>query len=430
MNAEIEPFNIRVSDDFLADLQTRLGYARYPHELNLPKGEEWSYGTPVSEVKDLVEYWKSGFDWRTWEAELNAKLPQFTTLVDTGDSVHGSMKIHFAHRKSSRPNAIPLLFVHGWPGHFAEVMKMADELVEPADPKHPAFHLVAPSIPGYGFSEPPSAPGIGVKRTAAVFDHLMRRLGYGRYLAQGGDWGASVVRSLAIWHQDSCKGVLSNMLVVDKSLVLWHPMTMLYMDKTLILRHPIIMLKLALGYLGAPGGYSSVEMDSLRKTARHQEVGLAYEIIQKQRPQTLGIALTDSPVGLLAWILEKLHSWVADYPWTKDEILLFVMLNWIPGPAPSLRYYKENLEPSCEGENIQTVLTRWSPTPLGVSIFKSDIWQFPDDFGSMVQPLKYVKRHDRGGHFAAWEAPDLLLDDIREFTKIIVEKDSSIIARE
>ncbi|KAG8853919.1 hypothetical protein FRB96_007928 [Tulasnella sp. 330] len=407
----MEPFKIAVSDDVLADLKFRLEHARYPQELNLQVGEEWSYGTPVNEVKELVEYWKTGFDWRSLEADLNANLPQFMDSVETGDAVHGTMKIHFAHKRSTRSNA---------------VMKIAEELVEPTDPKHPAFHLVSPSIPGYGFSEAPTAPGFGVKRTAAVFDNLMKRLGYTHYLAQGGDWGATIARALAVWHHESCKGIATNMLIVYPKRLLWHP---------------IMLLKILLGALGVPGGYSSAEMGSLAKTYKHLNFGTAYEIIQKQRPQVTThrsssamfkadlLPRKDSPTGLLAWILEKLHSWTDNYQWTKDEILLFVMLNWIPGPAPSFRFYNENLEASDGVKDLIHIQSAWSPIPMGVSIFESDIYQFPDDFGSVVQPLKYVKRHSRGGHFAAWETPEILLGDIREFAKIVVADDPTLISK-
>ncbi|KAG8896494.1 hypothetical protein FRB99_008861, partial [Tulasnella sp. 403] len=312
---EITPFKIEVTDGFLDDLKTRLRTTRYPDEIHLPAGEEWSYGTPVNVVKDLVEYWQNDFDWRTVEKRLNTKLPQFMTEIETGDDAQGSLKIHFAHVRSSRPHAIPLLVIHGWPGNFAEVLKMVDELTEPSDPRHPAFHVVAPSIPGFCFSQPPRAPGFGLRSSANVFDRLMKKIGYPHYIAQGGDWGAFIVRALAIWHPDSCRGILSNMFAVHPALLLWHP---------------IMASKLLLGYLGAPGGYNKFEMEGLKRSLQFMTKPQGYSAIQSQKPQK-------------------------------------------------------------------------SSVPLGVSIFKEESLQFPDEFGSIVQPLKFVKRHQRGGHFAAWE---------------------------
>ncbi|KAG9039362.1 hypothetical protein FRB95_010650 [Tulasnella sp. JGI-2019a] len=408
MDAIIEPYTLHVPDELLADLKLRLEHTRYPQELNLPAGQEWSYGTPVNEVRDLVDYWKTSFDWRKVEVELNTKLPQFTTVIDTGVAEHGSLKIHFAHRRSSRPNAIPLLFIHGWPGNFAECLKMVDELVEPADPKHPAFRVVSPCIPGYGFSDPPTAPGFGLRRTADVFDKLMKRLGYSQYITQGGDWGSFVARGLALWHPESCRAILVNLFVVHPSLLIWHP---------------IMLVKTILGSFGVPGGYSAEQMNGLKITEEFQKTGSAYSKIQAQRPQTLGFAMTDSPAGLLSWVREKYHAWTHNYPWTKDELLMFTMLYWIPGPAPSFRFYRENMEGQDGGKDWDAILKGWSSVPLGVSTFKGEICQFPDEWGCMLQPLKFIRRHDRGGHFAAWEVPELLLDDIREFTNIVLMKE-------
>ncbi|KAG8858263.1 hypothetical protein FRB96_005393 [Tulasnella sp. 330] len=307
MSTNIDPYTLKVSDELLADLKSRLEHTRYPQELNLPAGQEWSYGTPISAVKDTVEYWKTTFDWRKCEANLNTKLPQFTTGIDTGIAAHGSLK----------------LFIHGWPGNFAERLKMVDELAEPADLKHPAFHVVSPSIPGYGFSDPPTAPGFGIRRAADVFDKLMKRLGYSHYITQGGDWGALIARGLALWHQESCRAILVNMFVLHPSLLLWNPR---------------LLLKTILGFLGAPGGYPAIQINNLKGVFEFQKTGAAYQKIQSQKPQSLGFAMTDSPAGLLAWVREKYHAWAEEgYQWTNDDLCMFTMLYWIPGPTPSFR---------------------------------------------------------------------------------------------
>ncbi|KAG8863177.1 hypothetical protein FRB96_009359 [Tulasnella sp. 330] len=372
-NHDIIPFKIQVQDDFLADLKARLELTRYPHELNLSNGEEWSYGIPVTvgtrantedaTVKDLVEYWKAEFDWRKAEKALNAKLPQYTAEIDTGRPEHGTLKIHFAHRTSSRPDAIPLLFVHGWPGNFSEVTKIVDALTEPTDPGQPAFHVVSPSLPGFGFSEAPTAPGFNLRRIADVFDKLMMKLGYMHYLAQGGDWGSMIIRGLALWHRESCSGILNNMMIA-------HP--------TLLVSHPIMVVKLLLGYFGVPGGYSKPEIDGLMSTNDFANKASAYRAIQEQTPQTLGYAMTDSPIGLLAWLAEKYTLWPPDYKWDKDEILTWVMLYWIRGPTPSFRLYKEH-NPGVYDDDSWKIMTAWSPVPLGVTTFKDDIIQFPDE---------------------------------------------------
>ncbi|KAG9028110.1 hypothetical protein FRB95_006834 [Tulasnella sp. JGI-2019a] len=410
-NDDVTPFKIHVHNDDLADLQIRLALTRYPQELNLPADAKWSYGIPVNIVKELVEYWKTEFDWRKAESALNAKLPQYTTVIDTGTSEHGSLNIHFAHRRSSRLDAIPLLFVHGWPGNFSEISKIAEALTEPNDGNQCAFHIISPSLPGFGFSDAPKAPGFNLRRIADVFDKLMKKLGYSRYVAQGGDWGSMIIRGMALWHHDSCGGILNNMMIA-------HP--------TLVIRHPIMAAKLVLGYFGIPGGYSKAEIGGLISTNDFTNNASAYRAIQEQTPQTLAFSMTDSPAGLLAWLAEKYMLWSPDYKWNKDEILTWTMLYWIAGPAPTFRLYKEH-NPGVYDDDSWKIMTAWSSVPLGVATFKDDIIQFPDDFGSMVQPLKYVKRHDCGGHYAAWEHPDFLVHDIQEFTKIVVANDPSFL---
>ncbi|KAG8986915.1 hypothetical protein FRB90_003700, partial [Tulasnella sp. 427] len=286
------------------------------------------------------------------------------------------------------------------------VLKMIDELTEPSDPKHPAFHVVSPSIPGFGFSQPPSKPGFGIKDTAEVFDKLMRRLGYYHYLAQGGDFGGMVVRALAVWHPESCRGIHTNFLVM-------HPI--------LLLLHPIMMGKIFLGFIGAPGGYTPVEMTGMRPTIDFfiKEEGVGYSIIQRQAPQTLGFAMTDSPAGLLAWIREKYEAWTDKYDWSKDEILTWTMLYWIPGPTSSFRYYKENFNTEKGTKELHKLIKSWSNVPLGVSTFPKESIQWPNEVGGMVQPLKFSRRHESGGHFAAWEKPDLLARDIQDFAAIV-----------
>ncbi|QRV80290.1 epoxide hydrolase [Ceratobasidium sp. AG-Ba] len=306
---DIHPFNIAISDHDLTDLYRRLELTRLPDELNLPVDEAWDWGVPLGVLKPVIEYWRTKYDWRAVEAKINETLPQFSTHVDSRD--HGSLQVHLVHKRSNHQNAIPLLFVHGWPGNFLEVSKMIDELTNPTDPKHPSFHVVAPSLPGFVFSQRASTPGMDTIATAFLFDKLMSKLGYKHYIAQGGDWGARVCRALAMYHQDTCLGTHSNLISYG------FPSTW---------RNPVISLKIALGKQGLPGGYSSSEIEGLKRGSDFVTTGNAYMKLQGTRPQTLAVTLSDSPVGLLAWIGEKLYAWTDNYHWTPEEWITWVML--------------------------------------------------------------------------------------------------------
>ncbi|KAG8712181.1 hypothetical protein FRC11_000778, partial [Ceratobasidium sp. 423] len=322
---EIKPFAISVPDDQLDQLRKKLELTRLPDELELPAGQEWEWGIPLAVLKPVVDYWRTQYDWRAVEERINRTLPQFTTYVESAK--HGQQEVHFVHKRSENPNAIPLIFVHGWPGNFLEVSKIIEELVSPKDPKHPSFHVVAPSLPGYVFSQRASTPGMNAIGTAYLFDKLMGKLGYTYYVAQGGDWGSRVVRAMAVHHQDTCLATHSNLTTGSSPT---------------LSRNPIMILKTTLGYAGLPGGYPKDEMDGIARIKEFMATGTGYSQIQGTRPQTLAVGLTDSPIGLLAWIGEKLYVWTDNYPWTPEELITWTMLYWINGPAGGLRYYKEN----------------------------------------------------------------------------------------
>ncbi|CEL56141.1 hypothetical protein RSOLAG1IB_07594 [Rhizoctonia solani AG-1 IB] len=313
----------------------------------------------------------------------------------------------------SVPPLLPLIFVHGWPGNFLEVSKIIDDLVDPKDPKHPSFHVVAPSLPGYVFSQRASTPGMNATGTAHLFDKLMKKLGYQQYVAQGGDWGALVVRAMAVHHQDTCLATHSNMNFIYPSP--W--------------KNPIMTLRSALGLAGLPGGYPKDEMDALTTNKEFQVTGAGYHRIQGTRPQTLAVGLTDSPVGLLAWIGEKLHVWTDSYPWTPEELITWTMLYWIRGPAGGLRYYKENsfIGSSELLEEFNQLRFSWSPTLFGFSWFPKEPIGAPLEWAGIGQQLIYSKKHSRGGHFAAWEVPELLTNDIQEFVAIVLEKEPRLL---
>ncbi|KAJ1302727.1 hypothetical protein OPQ81_003041 [Rhizoctonia solani] len=408
---DIKPFNLAVPDDQINQLRAKLDLTRLPDELNLPDGHEWDWGIPLAVLKPVIDYWRTKYDWRAVEERINRTLPQFTTCVESAK--HGQQEVHFVHKRSNDPNAVPLIFVHGWPGNFLEVSKMIDELTNPKDPKHPSFHVVAPSLPGFVFSQRAETPGMDAVGSSYLFDRLMQKLGYKYYMAQGGDWGAAVCRSFALNHQETCLATHLNMSLVP-------PPT--------LFKNPIVTLKIALGFAGLPGGYPADDVAGIKRAQDFQKNETGYSKIQATRPQTLAVALNDSPVGLLAWIGEKLHIWTDNYPWTPEEWITWTMLYWINGPAGGLRYYKEHawiMQPHTPDmyEQHKRFLHEWSPTPLAFSSFPKELVRLPLEWNGVNQNLVYAKKHDKGGHFAAWEVPELLVDDIRNFAQLVLVKE-------
>ncbi|CAE6472820.1 unnamed protein product [Rhizoctonia solani] len=425
---DIHPFTISVPDSDLTELYKKLELTRLPDELDLPINQQWEWGMPVAVLKPVIDYWCTQYDWRAVEERINRTLPQFTTHIES--RAHGSQNIHFVFKKSKNPSALPLLFVHGWPGNFLEVSKMIDELTNPLDPKHPAFHVVAPSLPGFVFSDRTSTPGMDAIGTAFVFDKLMIKLGFKHYLAQGGDWGARVCRALAIYHKESCLGTHANLISYGAP-TFW--------------RNPLISLKLVLGGKGIPGGYSAEEMAGLQRMQEFLTSGNAYMRLQGTRPQasaevvqtkcvcsdlikSLAYALTDSPAGLLAWIGEKLYAWTDNYPWTPEELITWTMLYWIKGPGGGLRYYKENhiIHRGNRAGPHAELEFGWSSTPFAFSLFPKEVAPLPLEWAGLRQNLVYAKKHNKGGHFAAWEVPELLCEDIREFARIVERLDGRL----
>ncbi|ELU41150.1 ATP binding protein [Rhizoctonia solani AG-1 IA] len=391
--ADIRPFTISVPDDDLTELYKKLELTRLPDELDLPSGQEWEWGIPLAVLKPTIDYWREKYDWRAVEKNINRTLPQFTTTVQSRN--HGSQSVHFVFKKSDNPTAIPLLFVHGWPGNFLEVSKMVDELANPSDPKHPAFHVVAPSLPGFVFSERASTPGMDVIGTAFVFDGLMTKLGFKHYLAQGGDWGSRVCRALALYHKETCLGTHANLISYGAP-TFW--------------RNPIIGLKLVLGANSIPGGYSADEMEGVRRVQEFGTIGNAYMKIQGTRPQ--------------------LYAWSDNYPWTPEELITWTILpvDEHLGPAGGLRYYKDNhiIQRGNRSGPHGELEFAWSSTPFAYSLFPKEIAPVPFEWAGLRQNLVYAKKHNKGGHFAAWEVPELLSEDIREFARIVQKQDERL----
>ncbi|BFZ54935.1 hypothetical protein PYCC9005_001972 [Savitreella phatthalungensis] len=382
------PFKVDVPEETLDLIQKKLALTRLPDELELEEKDQWKWGAPKHEIESLVNHWRNGYDWRSVERRIN-EMPQFMMHVQADGQE--SIDVHFVHALSKRPNAKPLLFVHGWPGNFTEVEKVLPLWTDPKNPDDQAFHVIAPSLPGFCFSEANKKPGFGIFEMAATLNQLMIQLGYERYIAQGGDWGSFVCRALARRHSDNCRAIHTNMFVVRPP------------SKANVYEVAKYLL----------GGYSTREIDDLTATQKFVDEETGYQAIQGTKPQTLNYALADSPVGQLAWIREKLYTWTDSYPWTKDEIITWAMLYYVNN-QPATRIYKEfiRIRGSFIGDHI--------PVPVAVSNFPKEIYRMPQSWiRKVAQQLLGWYQHDKGGHFAATEQPEALAADLQKFVKVL-----------
>jgi len=381
--AAIRPFTIRVPEAVLTDLRARLDKARLPEPL---QGDGWTHGTDIRYLRELVAYWRNGFDWRAAERRLN-QFEQFITNID-------GLDIHFIHRRSKQPGALPLLITHGWPGSIAELTKIIGPLTEPAahgGQAGDAFHVVMPSIPGFAFSDQPREPGFDPARIAAVESRLMARLGYSRYGAQGGDWGSIISTQVALNDAPHVVGLHLNMC-----------------------------------FGGAPAGtdptagLSAAERERLAARQAFQAEETGYQQIQGTKPQTIGVALNDSPVGLAAWIVEKFRTWCdcngnPETVFTKDELLTNIMLYWVTQTAASSAriYYESRHAPP------SPAAARRIEVPTACADFPKEIIWSPRRWLERRYNITRWTEMPRGGHFAALEQPQLLVDDIRAFFRTV-----------
>ncbi|KAI9839840.1 MAG: hypothetical protein M1819_000030 [Sarea resinae] len=385
--ASITPYSINVPDEQLKKLKQKLELAEFPDEL---EETGWAYGAPLADIKRLAAYWKDGFDWRKAEKHLNT-FPQFTTPITVDAFKEDPLDIHFVHQTSPVKGAIPLLFVHGWPGSFYEVLKLLPLLAK-TDKDAPAFHIVAPSLPNFGFSGVVKKKGFGLHHYAEVCHKLMLKLGYTEYASQGGDWGFYITRAIDLLYPEHVKASHMN-------LVFGHPPS--------FTSEPLQALKHAV----TP--YTEAEKAGLARSQWFVQEGSGYFLEQSTRPQTLGYSLTDSPVGLLAWIYEKLHDWTDSYPWTDDEVLTWISIYAFStaGPAASVRIYYECYHQLRYG---RTELEGWIPTvPIGLSYFPKEVSVVPKSWGRTMGPVVYEAEYAAGGHFAAHEKPEDIAKDLK-----------------
>jgi pimeloyl-ACP methyl ester carboxylesterase len=381
---EIRPFQLDIPEEALEDLRRRIQATRLPSKELV---EDRSQGVQLATIQELTTYWATEYDWRKAEARLNA-LPQFMTEIDEVD-------IHFIHVRSDHEDALPLVMTHGWPGSVIELLETVGSLTDPTahgGKSEDAFHLVLPSLPGYGFSGEPVEVGWDLDRTARAWAELMRRLGYTRYVAQGGDVGAGVTDAMSRQAPESLIGIHTNLLVP------------------------------ALGGTMPTG--TDEERAAAAQIATFQQSGNGYFIEMATRPQTIGYALLDSPVALAAWILDHdtdsyhkiSHAFVDGEPvgnLTRDHILDNVTLYWLTGTgASAARSYWEAYGPDAPAAGRQPLPP--SSIPVGFTTFPGEIWRTPRSWVEASYPnVIYFNEVDKGGHFAAWEEPELFSEELR-----------------
>jgi pimeloyl-ACP methyl ester carboxylesterase len=373
----IEPFEIRVEDAVLEDLRDRLARTRFPDQID---GTGWEYGLPVEYLRELVQYWRDVYDWRAAEARLN-RFEHFRTEID-------GQSIHFVHARSPHADAMPLLLTHGWPGSIAEFLDVIPRLTAPeahGGRAEDAFHVVAPSLPGYGFSEPTRTRGWDTWRVARAFTELMQRLGYTRYGAQGGDWGAQVSTRIGLVDPEHCAAIHLNMPIGERPKDASTPL-------------------------------SEEDQATLAAMAHFQREESGYANEQATKPQTLGAALNDSPAGLLAWIVEKFRTWSdcdgdVERRFTKDRMLTNIMLYWVTATGHSAgRLYYEATKAGRFGPQGARV-----EVPTGAAVFPREIVRPPRRWAEHSYNITHWTEMPSGGHFAAMEEPGLLVDDVRAF---------------
>ncbi|MBV1933034.1 MAG: epoxide hydrolase [Porticoccaceae bacterium] len=371
-NDAVKPFKIAVSDEILDDLKQRLANTRWPEKETV---DDWSQGIPLAYTQEVCKYWLEEYDWRAREALLN-RYDQFTTELDGID-------IHFIHARSPHANARPLVMTHGWPGSIVEFQKVIGPLVDPVahgGDAADAFHVVCPTLPGYGFSGKPNKAEWDVVKIAAAWNKLMLRLGYDKYFAQGGDWGGLVTANIGMQNLGNCEAIHLNIVIVEPD-----PATM--------------------------DDLSDLEKSALAGTKHYFDNDSGYSKQQSTRPQTVGYGLTDSPAGQLAWVLEKYWSWMdcdghPENVVSRDELLDNIMLYWCTASAASsARLYWHSFNDLSTDEII---------LPTGCSVYPKEIFRASRRWAERrYKNLIHWSELERGGHFAAFEVPEVFINEVR-----------------
>jgi len=379
MTDAVTPFRIAVSDEVLRDLKSRLRQTRWPEAEPV---DDWSQGAPLAWIQEVCRYWAESYDWRAREARLN-RFAQFTTPID-------GLDIHFLHARSPHPEAMPLIVTHGWPGSIVEFHKVIEPLSNPTahgGKAEDAFHVICPSLPGFGFSAKPTATGWGVDRIARAWAVLMARLGYVRYGAQGGDWGSAVTASLGAQDAAHCAGIHVTLAMASRPTDTQAP--------------------------------SPQAARALKGIKHYADWDSGYSKQQATRPQTLGYGLTDSPAGQAAWILEKFWAWTDcdGHPENilgRDELLDNVMLYWATATATSsARLYWESFGPKRRANHVVTV-------PTGVAVYPKEIvTPVREWMASGYTDIRHWREMPKGGHFAAFEQPELFVEDVRDYFRTL-----------
>ncbi|MBN6039927.1 epoxide hydrolase family protein [Amycolatopsis sp. 195334CR] len=377
MPQDVQVFEAHATDVDLDDLRARLAAARLPEAETVhraaPDPRRWDQGVPLADLVELVDYWRTDYDWRAFEKRLD-QVGQFRTTID-------GLGIHFLHRRSARPDATPLLLTHGWPGSVAEFVDVVDELADPENMDAPAFHVVVPSLPGFGYSDKPATTGWGTEKIAAAWVELMGRLGYREFLAHGGDWGGNITTVLAGRFPEHVLGIHTTF---------------------------------AEGLPGATTeGLTAVERAWAEETHHFWRHRAAYAKQQATRPQTIGYSLVDSPIGLLAWILDKFAEWsdTEDSPFetiSRDRVLDDVTLYWLTrsGASAARIYYESHnsLDPELRVD-----------VPAAITMYPRDIEKYPRAWSQeRYRQIVRWRSPERGGHFPSLEVPGFFVEDLRE----------------
>jgi microsomal epoxide hydrolase len=372
----VRPFEFEIDDEDIADLERRLAATRWPDQL---ADVGWEYGTERDYLQTLCEYWQTEYDWTALEQRIN-RFEQYTTEID-------GQNVHFYHVQSPHASAQPLLLSHGWPGSVVEFLEVLGPLTDPeshsGDPAD-AFHVVAPSLPGYGFSGPTHERGYDVERISETFARLMDRIGYEEYFAQGGDWGALITALLGANYPERVRAIHTNMLFVRPS------------------------------DLGDPVERLDEEgMADYRETKQFREQEVGYQEIQSTKPQTLAYGLTDSPSGLAGWIIEKFRTWSdceddVESSFTRDRLLDNISVYWLTGTInSSMRLYYET--------DPRAVIPERVDVPTGHARYPAEISKTPRQWAEEIYDIVYWNEMPEGGHFAAMEVPELFVEDIRDY---------------